>query len=82
MTDLKEGDYFIHRHLVVLFLLLNKLVTMVSRESVKENQVTFLFAYSQLIVSLEVIVQLEENLEASLKAFGVTLSGFFSPLRR
>ncbi len=64
MTDLEEGDYFIHRHLVVLFLLLNKLVTTV----IKENQVTFLFTYSQLIISLEVIVQLEETLEARLKS--------------
>jgi len=68
MTDLEEGDYFIHCHLVVIFLLLHKLVTMVSRESVKENQVTFPFAYSQLIVSLEVIVQLEDNLEARLES--------------
>ncbi len=68
MTDLEEVDYFVHCHLVVIFLLLNKLITMVSREGVKENQVMFLFAYCQLIISLEVLVQLEENLEACLES--------------
>ncbi len=68
MTDLEESDYFVHRHFVVIFLLLNKPVTMISRKGVKENQVTFPFAYSQFKISLEVIVQLEENLEARLKS--------------
>ncbi len=67
MTDLEESNYFIHRHPVVIFLLLNKLVKMVSGKGVKENQVTFPFAYSQFKISLEVIVQLEENLEARLE---------------
>ncbi len=68
MTDLEESNNFIHRHLVVILLLLNKPVTMFSRKGVKENQVTFPFAYSQFKISLEVIIQLEEDLEACLES--------------
>ncbi len=64
MTDLEEGNYLIHCHFVVLFLLLNKLVSMFIGKGVKEDQVTFLLANGEFIISLEVVVQFEEDLEA------------------
>ncbi len=66
MTDLKEVDYFIHHYLVIFFLLLNKLVSLVCRKGVKENQVALLFTNGQFMVSLEVVIQLEE--EASFES--------------
>ncbi len=68
MTDLEEGDYFIHPHPVIIFLLLNNLVSMVSRKGSKENQVMFFFTNCQFIISLEVIIHLEANLKASLES--------------
>ncbi len=68
MTDLEEGDYFVHLHPVVIVLLPNKLVSMVSRKGVKADQVMFLFTDCQLKISLEVIIQLEENLKANLES--------------
>ncbi len=40
---------------------------MVSRKGVKESQMTFLITDCQFIVSLEVIIQLEEDLKVSLE---------------
>ncbi len=40
MTDLEEGNYLVYHHFVVLFLLLDKLVLMFSREGVNENRIT------------------------------------------
>ncbi len=68
MTDLEEEDYFILHHLVVFFLLLNKLVLMVSRKGIKENQVMFLFPICQFITSLEVVIKLEEDLKMSFES--------------
>ncbi len=81
MTDLEKGDYFVHHHLVVFFLLLNELVSMVSRKGIKEDQAAFLITNHQFIVSLEVIIQLEEDLEAILESLrGHIVQLFQSPL--
>ncbi len=53
---------------MVLFLLLNKYVTMFSREGIEEKESFLLFPNCQLIFSLEVFIQLEEDLKASLKS--------------
>ncbi len=70
MTDLEEFHKFIHQHLVVLFLLLDKHVMMFSREIITtiETKGLTLRSSCQLIISLEVLIQLEEDLEGSLES--------------
>ncbi len=46
----------IHCHLVVLLLLLNKHVSMVSREGVEDKEFLLLVPNSQFIVILEVVL--------------------------
>ncbi len=41
---------------------------MFSRKGIKEDQVMFLLASCQLKISLEVVIQLEEDLKASLES--------------
>ncbi len=62
----EEFHKFIHCHLVVLFLLLHKHVMMFSRDGIGEKDSPFLFPNDWLIISLEVILQLYEDLKASL----------------
>ncbi len=66
MTDLEEFYKVINHHFVVLILLLNKPITMISRGSIEEKQGFLLFSNYQLKISLEVVVQFEENFKASL----------------
>ncbi len=66
MTDLEEFYKVINHHFVVLILLLNKHITMISRGSIEEKQGFLLFSNYQLKISLEVVVQFEENFKASL----------------
>ncbi len=80
MADLEECDFFVHCHLVIFFLLLDKHVSMFSRKGVEEDQVTFLLANHQFIISLEIIIQLEEDFKASnASLWGHILWYFESP---
>ncbi len=80
MADLEEVDYFIHCHPVVFLLLLDKHVMMFSRKGIEEDQVMFLLVHCQLIISLEIIIQLEENLVAFFENLQGQITRLYNPL--
>ncbi len=80
MADLEEVDYFIHCHLVIILLLLDKHVSMFREKVLKMIKWCFFLPIVKSKSVLRLSYNLKRTLKQALKAFRVILSGFLRAL--
>ncbi len=77
--QLNDRSESINCHFVILFLSLNKDILMISWKGIKEKEVLFIFPHCKFVISLKVIIKLEEDLKTCLENFWGHIICFLDP---